>query len=1097
MKKKKSVQERCRGVISIFLAIVLVPCMVFVCAFADVSRVMLSKSQAVAASDLALYSLMSNYDKDLEQFYGMVASCQDVDKYYDACEEYFTGMMSASGLSNKEVTLFSDYIKSLRSGNNQITDFLQVNIKTEPKIEAVPNSQLGSNPALLEDQIVEFMKYRGPVELVVKIVDKLKQIDILSTVEDVSEDEKIVEAKQKYAEAEGELLEAALYSYIAIRDYDKAQQQEKIPDFSAYMNYTSEFKKVKTDFESVTDLITKYYAPTKGIKYISFPVHKLNAFHYSASQVGKKVTTPGGTVYCLTKKKLEALLKDIEKYCSAVEQAQQNIVNACKDIPTPDGSDVNEAIYCMKIQAAVSSSDLSTMQSKGKELMQRYAQMKTALDDCVPHPTEDDLPEEWEKQLEDAMKSIQSVQSKYYSLKGSSSYSKLITAYCSTAPDVISKVKNRSYQFHSQYLNKDVTIGDFVSQVSANYSHINEVMTKQIQRLTICIDGGKVESVDGKKHSVPSMKKLKKLIREYKTTRTAWGNAANQGSSEFAQSEQEEYKAEIKDANGQYNKEANQSAQLAITLCELGEDAVNVLNSRLTNIRNDMKNFQSALQKFTYGKKSVLSLTTSEVTITAGCTVIESDQSIHLSENHAAAQGYCSKLIAPSGDVYTYPERKLERSGNIPSLKDEDFPPDLYRYMKDKFKDENLKEIQDEVDENDKRNEDYEKQKKEAKKGAITTADPLENDEFLLGVGKDFDSETCVGGATANAISAVKGIVDSVRNITTGHSDEIRDKLYVCEYAMDMFSYSSFNNEGQYKLSNSNGTAYKYEDFSGRKYPNYDTWKNTSATANKIPNQYLGRNPYLSLTNQPINAENNRANLAEVEYLLYGNADISQNLERSYKSIMAIREALNLVAGFQIFYNRNDKNPTAVTINNIAFSVMTLTQGIVPECLTKCILIGVVSTMESAQDMKELKAGVPITFYKNKQDASQWYYSLSLKGGEPSTGNKTSEDKNGLYYSDYIYIFLVAGTGNTSTYEAMLKRIGYLVETNMQKRLNKSDYTLNKSVCYFKMTAELEVKPLLLALPIVDNTVGSDTAKAVRKNKNWCTYSVNVVRGYS
>ena len=78
MKNKKS---NSHGAVSVFIAIILVPCIVFTCIFGDLSRVQLSMATATSAGDLSLYSLMSHYDKDLKEFYGLVGSCQNIDEF--------------------------------------------------------------------------------------------------------------------------------------------------------------------------------------------------------------------------------------------------------------------------------------------------------------------------------------------------------------------------------------------------------------------------------------------------------------------------------------------------------------------------------------------------------------------------------------------------------------------------------------------------------------------------------------------------------------------------------------------------------------------------------------------------------------------------------------------------------------------------------------------------------------------------------------------------------------------------------------------------------------------------------------------------------
>ena len=70
-----------RGAVSIFLILVLVPCIAISCIFVDVSRVELSKSSAEASADLALNTLLTNYDADLSEYYGLIGSCQNIEDF--------------------------------------------------------------------------------------------------------------------------------------------------------------------------------------------------------------------------------------------------------------------------------------------------------------------------------------------------------------------------------------------------------------------------------------------------------------------------------------------------------------------------------------------------------------------------------------------------------------------------------------------------------------------------------------------------------------------------------------------------------------------------------------------------------------------------------------------------------------------------------------------------------------------------------------------------------------------------------------------------------------------------------------------------------
>lgn len=141
MDERKRRTKNNKGAISVFLVLILVPCIVVTCLFGDISRVELSKAEASAASDLALYSLMSHYDEELKEYYGLVASCQNIEEFYDVTADYFTGMMSANGISGAGSELFLSYLQALEEGN--ISDFLQVEFTNAATVTELGNSALG------------------------------------------------------------------------------------------------------------------------------------------------------------------------------------------------------------------------------------------------------------------------------------------------------------------------------------------------------------------------------------------------------------------------------------------------------------------------------------------------------------------------------------------------------------------------------------------------------------------------------------------------------------------------------------------------------------------------------------------------------------------------------------------------------------------------------------------------------------------------------------------------------------------------------------------------------------------------------------------
>lgn len=1063
--KKKSKRKIQRGAVTVFLALILVPCIIFVCAFGDIARVQLSKARASSAADLTLYSLMSHYDKDLSDYYGLVASCQNINEFYDETTKYFLGMMTASGMSDTGKDLFIQYMDGLRAGD--ITDFLQVDLASDFGITAAENGSLGENPALIEDSIVEFMKYRGPAEIFTKVVSRFREMD-LSSAKEADANKKVSDAKGECAQAQSDLLEAALYSYIAMKQYQILYEVDDVPSIQKYHTVEEELPKIWRDYKGVTELITMYYAGTENIRLVDFPLYSLDMYHYEAKNIGTPVLDDSGTLYCINSDDLEALLKDVDSNIQTIEGAQNRIVQSCQDLPASVAVNegVNDVRYAMAVQNAVSTSDLNKMRNTGKTLLQIYAQLKAAKD-CDPYPTEDNLPYDWEDQIDAAMSKIEEIQNQYFSTAGNTSYMKLVKNYqtCAITRGAVEGVQNCTYEFYSELLGRNATIGQFNEKVKGDLTELQNKLSAQYTQLKIILKGGKITYKDNE-YTVKSLEKILDLARTYREKRDDWGSTANNAGTAYGDSEYALY------SNKDLSDEEKKTDAMAAAI---NEEDVKAMMERIEHIMDDIKTLQTALDGFTYGGKSVTKMNGRADIISAGSSVISGQQSLYLQDNKEAASGYFERLIQPSSDqFYQAPSLTTGETGNNPNLKTD---CNFFRFLANQF-DSKLDDIQKNLEENKNNNKKYQEEAEEERDSAQEA-----DNKFLKGMGDNLP-ETHGGASGANPITSLVGIADKIIN---GNIDELRDQIYVCEYIMDMFSYSSFNNEGEYRRL-TNG-QYTYTDFvsNGYVYPNcWDAW-NTVDPANLYENQ--------SLTNRQINQNNNWANLAEVEYILYGAKDNSKNLAKAYKNIYEIRLILNTASGFQNFYSVTNDNHNARAIQYVADAVWGLTAGIVPVPLTKCILIGVMTIVESTHDLNLLKAGMPVALYKSKDD---WFCSLDRAGSKISNfkGNEKEGDKNGLYYSDYMYLFLMIGLTSNNTYKAMLLRVGDVIQANMRKTPDNGSFDLSKSLCYFQLSGDLRVKPLFLSLPIVDSMEGVDVT-TTREATDWCTYKVEVIRGYS
>ena len=94
--------EKTKGAISIFLAILLLPMMTLAAAFVDAGKVKLAKGMAESAGDLALNTALTNYDSDLKELYGLMATAQSSDDLFNKLPDYFMTSITSSGVSEED-----------------------------------------------------------------------------------------------------------------------------------------------------------------------------------------------------------------------------------------------------------------------------------------------------------------------------------------------------------------------------------------------------------------------------------------------------------------------------------------------------------------------------------------------------------------------------------------------------------------------------------------------------------------------------------------------------------------------------------------------------------------------------------------------------------------------------------------------------------------------------------------------------------------------------------------------------------------------------------------------------------------------------------
>ena len=231
-----------RGAVTVFLVIILVPTITVCSLFVDVSRMELAKPVVESAGNLALNTMLTEYDEQLNEIYGLLGSCQDTTELKEKVKQYFVDSLKSQGIGDAQTEKMVGNIDLALDEN--VADLLDINA-SNVEITPVKNGNL-ANPALVKQQIVEFMKYRGPIDLTSGLLKTIK--DVAESAKTAKIETKVAEEKQDYYQAENKLLEEMkklydnLYKYKCLDLNKEYINGQVVPDITT--KFKSDYKKI-------------------------------------------------------------------------------------------------------------------------------------------------------------------------------------------------------------------------------------------------------------------------------------------------------------------------------------------------------------------------------------------------------------------------------------------------------------------------------------------------------------------------------------------------------------------------------------------------------------------------------------------------------------------------------------------------------------------------------------------------------------------------------------------------------------------------------------------------------------------------------------
>lgn len=1095
--------QKNHGAISVFLILILVPCMLVSSIFVDISRVQFGRAAAESSAELALNTLKTYYDYDLSQYYGLMGSCQNISEYYGIVSEYYDQALHSRDVEESEIQLLYQRVLNdavSRFQNEEISDILQIQNETQEAVVSAVKDANMHNATIMQKQVIEFMKYRAPILIVQELIELLNseaEKGNVDSSEESAADKPMQEAQKEYYEAESELLKEANKSYWALRDYTKAADEAGLTSTTLH-TYAERIRGYRSAYEEINGWMIRNLYNTEGLTVYTRPTVALDAYTYSKEDENISYipepepvsspspsdtdATPAAEEYHVTAAKVKELTEGLEKAITEFQEKKDALTTAGSELmsrqPGTGSSQPYEIQWWIQMNAKINAAGPGNLSAgvteAGKKMMEAYAKVYAMLE-CIPD--EEDSWWEKAKNLKAEVGDADGLQARY--LSGGSTIDE---AYVNTVRSLEMISGSNIGEINCANLSVKVnggnmSIPDALAGMSSGLTDMQETAARFLEYLNDIIDGNSEKDI-------PSLSRIRSLVTEYERKLDTWeakarGARTKDGENTPMSLEHQETIGKIRNNVNQAEGAESEKIVKEITLSEL-----NVLEERLKKIRFQFQAVYDAIASMKYGSTNVRDIADYNAFRSAVSEKVQaSDIPLTNQDLETYGKGRFEALFQPaSGEIVTlHNASDLTYSPVLHCVDDRDAVPKLYKEYYRVFKDKKPSDVENERNKLDsKKNESKEQEKKF-----------LEASRYHGPGDRDITNGTDKAGDAFGAKNLLGSMVELVDDLINLDITSIRDKLYTTEYIMNMFSYATFDNENYYDLAVAAG---RRQDLKLKSNKYLEVYKEYKGAADK-KGSWLSEDPTDSynktLTNEMINDSNNYAYMAEVEYILFG-ANNETSVKEAYKVIYEIRYLLNLASAFLNFWGTG--NPTGLAINGIASTVAMTTAFIIPAPLVKLILIPVLAVFETMKDIERLEAGFPVELYKSKDD---WWISLEGKLSLDEFYNRLTEGKEktgavqGLRYSDYLTLFVFLGLNDSDTAPGMYQRMADVIEKNMQLRTGEKDYTLEKTQVYFQLNSTLRVRPLMLTLPYFSDYMEDPSMK-----DDWCTYKVDMIRGY-
>lgn len=727
------------GAITVFLSIILVPMIIVSCLFVDASRTKLAQGLVSSAGDLVLNTALTQYDPVLNDFYGLMASSQSVDEFLSVADDYFMACITSQGVDEVTAENLNSQISGLLYGTGgEVVDLLQMSAAEggDFKVEEVKNGNL-TNPAVIKKEIVEFMKYRTPINTITEVMDKIKENS--KSLENAKDDGELTDKKQKYYESESDVVKICLEVYKKLLDYKELNiDADDIQEMKKYIDT------VEDKYKEVHEKMVKDLYNTQNLD-----------FNGSGIVYNPKIKS-------VNKKQINNYIDNAAKTMSEFEEIAAGVENLDSVIPEYDAGTMYPIQYWSYVEKILDgSSNAQKFARKANELIRNMKRLSMALDllsdeekgEIYNLHAYNNLDSAGEKTRKDHYDSLKKQYEKCAIFSNTCVYNRV----CET----LSQIKD-TYK-------KDLDTSEANQTIADIYSKLKEYSTKYEEAYKVV------------GNAVSDLKNLKDEIKKYNNRLEDWKDKAESYESDLSKDDQDTIKTLETDI-----------------IDNVTEDNIDELIDRLNNIKSLLGSLKKAMKEYKYNGTSIGKINDYS-TFRSKSGVNENKISYNNNEliQYVESSFHFQKSDTISKIGITENNNPAIHEVNTPKLyiwlmeKFKDYSPD---------KEDEKKKNEDEYEEAKKTGEEEVKgllpgnyrDSKNNISGLSNLPSASKEKETV---------EDVISTNLSKVSKFVSGLFTDLGGTLGQTAVNMRDDLFVLDYVMSMFSYDTFEKEGVYKLS--------------------------------------------------------------------------------------------------------------------------------------------------------------------------------------------------------------------------------------------------------------------------------------------------------